>query len=119
MRRKRGEWRRGERVEWRAVRVSCGQVKCVSSEKKKEKRSDPGGGRTHDLSLRRRMRFHCATGPSMKRVKKSLMKGSQTREEEREGKKGLRRESNPGHPHPKRVFYHLTTKPSGKESRER
>ena len=26
-------------------------------------------------------------------------------------KKGLRRESNPGHPHPKRVFYHLTTKP--------
>ena len=25
--------------------------------------------------------------------------------------KGLRRESNPGHPHPKRVFYHLTTKP--------
>ena len=25
---------------------------------------------------------------------------------------GLRRESNPGHPHPKRVFYHLTTKPS-------
>ena len=27
-------------------------------------------------------------------------------------KKGLRRESNPGHPHPKRVFYHLTTKPS-------
>ena len=26
--------------------------------------------------------------------------------------KGLRRESNPGHPHPKRVFYHLTTKPS-------
>ena len=82
--------------------------------KKKKKRSDPGGGRTHDLSLRRRMRFHCATGPSMKIVKKSLMKGSQTREEEREGKKGLRRESNPGHPHPKRVFYHLTTKPSDK-----
>ena len=48
----------------------------------------------------------------MEIVKKSLMKGSQAREEEREGKKGLRRESNPGHPHPKRVFYHLTTKPS-------
>ena len=47
----------------------------------------------------------------MEIVKKSLMKGSQAREEEREGKKGLRRESNPGHPHPKRVFYHLTTKP--------
>ena len=26
--------------------------------------------------------------------------------------KGLRRESNPGLPHPKREFYHLTTKPS-------
>ena len=51
----------------------------------------------------------------MEIVKKSLMKGSQAREEEREGKKGLRRESNPGHPHPKRVFYHLTTKPSVRE----
>ena len=50
----------------------------------------------------------------MEIVKKSLMKGSQAREEEREGKKGRRRESNPGHPHPKRVFYHLTTKPSDK-----
>ena len=94
---------------------SVGVKSSVSQErKKKKKRSDPGGGRTHDLSLRRRMRFHCATGPSMEIVKKSLMKGSQAREEEREGKKGLRRESNPGHPHPKRVFYHLTTKPSDK-----
>ena len=30
---------------------------CVS------KRSDPGGGRTHDLLLRRQLRFHCATEP--------------------------------------------------------
>ena len=27
-------------------------------------------------------------------------------------KKGLRRESNPGHLHPKQILYHLTTKPS-------
>ena len=29
-------------------------------------------------------------------------------------KKGLRRESNPGHLHPKQILYHLTTKPSSK-----
>ena len=38
--------------------------------------------------------------------------GKKEREEAPVEKKGLRRESNPGHPHPKRVFYHLTTKPS-------
>ena len=38
------------------VCVSVGGV-CV-------KRSDPGGGRTHDLLLRRQLRFHCATRPS-------------------------------------------------------
>ena len=77
------------------VKSSVSQVR-----KKKKKRSDPGGGRTHDLSLRRRMRFHCATGPSMKIVKKSLMKGSQTREEEREGKKGASPGIEPGPPAP-------------------
>ena len=33
-------------------------------------------------------------------------------------KKGLRRESNPGHPHPKRVFYHLTTKPPSQKGKK-
>ena len=35
---KRGEVEEGERVEWSAVRVSSGQVKCGASEKKKEKK---------------------------------------------------------------------------------
>ena len=42
-----------------SVSVSCVCVSCVCV-----KRSDPGGGRTHDLLLRRQLRFHCATRPS-------------------------------------------------------
>ncbi len=38
--------------------------------------------------------------------------------EKSEYQKGLRRESNPGHPHPKRVFYHLTTKPSNEKEKD-
>ena len=34
------------------------------------------------------------------------------REKKKRPKKGLRRESNPGHLHPKQILYHLTTKPS-------
>ena len=41
-------------------------------------------------------------------LKRRRKKSDKSREKE---EKGLRRESNPGHPHPKRVFYHLTTKP--------
>ena len=61
------------------------------------------------------MRFHCATGPfkevGEEEVEEKVEKDNRKRKERRE-KKGLRRESNPGHPHPKRVFYHLTTKPT-------
>ena len=47
------------------------------------------------------------------RENKGKRKKERGRAEEKKAreKKGLRRESNPGHPHPKRVFYHLTTKP--------
>ena len=33
-------------------------------------------------------------------------------------KKGLRRESNPGHLHPKQILYHLTTKPSEERAKK-
>ena len=77
-----------EAVQYVCVSVSHVVMWCVCQGKKK-KRSDPGGGRTHDLSLRRRMRFHCATGPSKRRGKKSVIRRKVGREGEREEKRGF------------------------------
>ena len=84
--RKGGKWGKERRREKRSVR---GRVKEPGKKEKKKKRSDPGGGRTHDLSLRRRMRFHCATGPSKRRGKKSVIRRKVGREGEREEKRGF------------------------------
>ena len=51
--------------------------KSLNKEKKnsiKEEKHDPGGDRTHDLLLRRQLRFHCATGSTKKIKKKSIIK---------------------------------------------
>ena len=63
----------------------CGVTACVS------KRSDPGGGRTHDLLLRRQLRFHCATRPSV--VRSSKVYVSVRKKRKKRGR--LQRDSNP------------------------
>ena len=59
----------------------------------------------------------CERAKESCQVKEGVIVGSHERcrkksEGECREKKGLRRESNPGHLHPKQILYHLTTKPS-------
>ena len=63
---------------------------------------------------------HRTMYPSKAQKKERRERKEKTREEkeEKKEKKGLCRESNPGHPHPKRVFYHLTTKPDNLERKK-
>ena len=96
------------------MRVSWGQVKCGASEKKKEKKKRSRWGSNPRSFAPEANAFPLRHRTIHGDSQEVINEGKSGKGEEREGKKGLRRESNPGHPHPKRVFYHLTTKPSDK-----
>ena len=108
----------GKRKEKRKERCGC-QCREAREKRKKEKKKRSRWGSNPRSFAPEANAFplrHRTIQESGKEVSHQAKSGQRGRER---GKKGLRRESNPGHPHPKRVFYHLTTKPSGKESRER
>ena len=80
-------------------------------------KSQKGVGVERGKVREKREKCVCESAKESCHVKEGDNVGSQDRcQKKSEGecreKKGLRRESNPGHLHPKQILYHLTTKPS-------